>query len=47
MKEEKSSDFMVDIVNSDTGMGTTEIVIIVLVAATVAAGIIWWLKRNN
>jgi len=46
MKEEKSPDFMVDIVNSDAGMGATEIVIIVIVAAAVAIGIIWWLKRK-
>ena len=44
--KEKSQDFMVDIVNSEAGMGTTEILIVALVAGAVAVGIIWWLKRK-
>lgn len=37
---------MVDIVNTDAGMGASEILIVVLVAAAVAIGITWWLKRK-
>ncbi|MFC1630847.1 MAG: hypothetical protein WBM38_00895 [Arenicellales bacterium] len=46
MEEQKSSDFMVDIVNSEAGMGASEILIVVLIAAAVAIGITWWLKRK-
>ena len=44
--KEKSQDFMVDIVNTDAGMGASEILIVVLVAAAVTIGITWWLKRK-
>ena len=44
--KENSQDFMVDIVNSEAGMGTNEILIIVIVAAAIATGIIWWMKRK-
>jgi|GEM_PF-1678824 len=44
--KEKSQDFMVDVVNTDAGMGTNEVLIIVIVAAAVAIGIIWWMKRK-
>lgn len=37
---------MVDVVNTDAGMGTNEVLIIVIVAAVVAIGIIWWMKRE-
>lgn len=44
--KEKSQDFMVDVANSEAGMGASEILIVVLVAATVTIGITWWLKRK-
>ena len=44
--KENSQDFMVDIVNSEAGMGTNEVLIIVIAAAAVAIGIIWWVKRK-
>lgn len=44
--KEKSQDFIVDVANSEAGMGASEILIVVLVAAAVAIGITWWLKRK-
>ena len=44
--KENPQDFMVDIVNSEAGMGTNEVLIIVIVAAAVATGIICWMKRK-
>jgi hypothetical protein len=44
--KENSQDFMVDIVNSEAGMGTNGVLIIVIVVAAIATGIIWWIKRK-
>ena len=44
--KEKSQDFMVDVVNTDAGMSANELLIIIIVAAAVAIGITWWMKRK-
>ncbi|MFW2441117.1 MAG: hypothetical protein ACN4GR_17300 [Arenicellales bacterium] len=44
--EEKSSDFMVDLVNSERALGAEDFLLIAAVVVVIAVAITWWFRKR-